>query len=195
MAWPVRGGYKYLKVSQRFGYPTEISPYSTESKEMSRLGLKLPTFDSVALLRHLSKKTFGKVWRRMKIRKLEGCCATPRFPAALFQSFASDPATDVRKAILSRTDLPNSLCLKVLTEFSEKKEDWARVTLAADPLCPVATMQILAKSRSFYVFEALAKNPHCPVEMVEPLLKSMADLIKKNGHGSFFEPKRPQRYR
>ena len=183
--------YKYLKVSQRFGYPKELVSYSTESSEMFRLGLKLPSFDSVALL---PASVQVKVWHSLasdedpEVRK--AVARHPGFPAALFQSFASDSEPDVRKAILSRTDLPHSLRLKVLAEFSEKKEDWARVALAADPICPVATMQILTKSRSFYVFEALAKNPSCPVEMVEPLLKSMADLIKKNGHGSYFAPQR-----
>ena len=183
--------HKYLKASQLFGYPTEVSPYSTESREMSLLRLKFPTFDAVALLPASIQE---KVWQSLAsdeesaVRK--AVARHPGFPAALFQSFASDSEPDVRKAILSRSDLPHSLRLKVLTEFSEKKEDWARVVLAADPICPVATMQILTKSRSFYVFEALAKNPSCPVEMVEPLLKLMSDLIKKNGHGSFFEPKR-----
>ena len=179
--------HKYLKASQRFGYPTD----STESYQMSRLGLKIPTFDSVALL---PASVQEKVWQSLAsdeepaVRK--AVARHPGFPAALFQSFASDSEPDVRKAVLSRSDLPHSLRLKVLTEFSEKKEDWARVALAADPLCPVATMQILAKSRSFDVFVALANNPSCPVEMLGPLLKLMADLIKKNGQGSFFAPKR-----
>lgn len=177
--------YKYLKVSQRLGVPSEVSSYG-ESQEMSRLGLKIPTFDALGLLPISVQE---RIWQSLvsdddpEVRKVVALC--PGFPAALFQSFASDQEPDVRKAILSRTDLLRSLRLKVLTEFSEKKEEWARVALAAEPLCTVATMQILAKSKSFDVFEALAKNPSCPVEMLEPLLKSMADLIKKKGNLSY----------